>query len=383
MTRPRRVVYVSGTRADFGLMRSTLRRLAGDPRFTLGVYVTGMHLSPAFGRTETEIVAAGLPIWRRAPAPVESGGRAEMADAVAAALGGFAAGFAQDRPDIALVLGDRGEMLAGALAALYLGVPVAHVHGGELSGSVDESIRHAISKLAHLHLVSTPGARDRLIRMGERPEGVIVCGAPGLDDLLATPRQPRAALCAMVGFDPARPVCLMVFHPVVQSAEAAGEQAQAALDALQNAGRDAGLQALVLRPNADAGSQHVRAVLDAAAAAGAIRLETHLTRDVFVSWLAACDVMLGNSSSGVIEAASFGTPVINVGDRQNGRERSGNTLDVPPASAAIREALARALAGGRLAQRNVYGDGAAGPRIVEALASVPLDPSILRKVNAY
>lgn len=360
-------------------MARTLGLIAAQGGLELGLYVTGMHLSPLFGETVREIEAAGLPILLRARASVEEGSRVEMAHGVALALSAFAAGLARDRPDIVLVLGDRGEMLAGALAATYLSIPVAHIHGGELSGTVDESIRHAISKLAHLHLTSTEGARRRLLRMGEREDSVIVCGAPGLDDLLAQPRIGRAALCAEAGFDPALPVCLMVFHPVVQSAEEAGAQAREVLAAATARG----LQILALRPNADAGGASIRAALDEAAAAARVRVETHLPRPVFASWLASCDVMLGNSSSGVIEAASFGAPVVNVGDRQNGRERNANTLDAPVERAAIGAALDAALAHGRRPPGNIYGDGKAGERIVAALLGARLDAALLNKLNAY
>jgi GDP/UDP-N,N'-diacetylbacillosamine 2-epimerase (hydrolysing) len=216
--------------------------------------------------------------------------------------------------------------------------------------------------------------------MGEAPGQIRVVGAPGLDDLLAIPRTPRAALCAEAGFDPDRPVCLLVFHPVVQSAEAAGAQAAAVL----GAAADAGLQVLALRPNADPGGQRVRAALDAAAATvPALRVETHLPRARYASWLATCDVLLGNSSSGVIEAASYGTPVVNVGDRQNGRERNAGTVDVPAERGAVAAALRAALAGGRGTGANIYGDGRASERIVAALAEARLTPDLLNKLNAY
>lgn len=375
----RRIVYVSGTRADFGLFASTLKRLREDSRFELLIYATGMHLSPLFGETVREIEAQGFDVRLRAPTPVETGSGAEMASGLALALEAFTQGLLRDRPDLVLVLGDRGEMLAGALAAIHLNIPVAHVHGGERSGTVDESIRHAVSKLAHLHLVSTSAARERLIRMGERPEQVFVCGAPGLDALLASPPPSRAEVFAQEGLDPARKTALMVYHPVVQNAEAAGEETLLLLDLL----RARGLQALILAPNSDAGSDRIRTALEQARAEPDWRLLTHLPRERYVGWMARADVMVGNSSSGVIEAASFGTPVVNVGERQAGRERNANTFDAPIERGALNAALDRALAAERFDSHNVYGDGAAGPRICEVLAS-PLNlPGLLNKLNAY
>jgi GDP/UDP-N,N'-diacetylbacillosamine 2-epimerase (hydrolysing) len=362
-------------------MRATLGRLASRPDVDLGLYVTGMHLSSLYGKTIDEIASSGLHIARRIPACVDAGDRMEMSLGVADVLRGVAAGLAEDRPDVLLVLGDRGEMLAGALAALYAAVPVAHIHGGERSGTVDESIRHAISKLAHLHLVSTEGARRRLIAMGEREDMVVRCGAPGLDDLLEIDVGTRAALCAEADFDADRPVCLMVMHPVVQDAERAGEEIGTVLSAAR-AAADGGLQIMALRPNADAGSALSRAALDAAASHG-LRVVTHLPRSVFAAWMAHCDVMIGNSSSGVIEAASFGAPVVNIGPRQNGRERNANVVDVPIVSAAIRAAIETALQHGRRIPANVYGDGRAGMRIAEAVATTPLGPEVLAKLNTY
>ncbi len=174
VSRPRRVLYVSGTRADFGLMQRTLAAIAADPRLELGIAVTGMHLLAAYGDTVREIEAAALPVVARIPVALDGSGGGAMARALAVQLEALVGVCEQWQPDLVLVLGDRGDMLAAALAAVHLGIPVAHVHGGERSGTVDESVRHAISKLAHLHLVATAQSRDRLIRMGETPQQIWV-----------------------------------------------------------------------------------------------------------------------------------------------------------------------------------------------------------------
>ncbi len=375
----RRICYLSGTRADFGLMQSTLQSIAAHPALALKVIATGSHLSERFGMTVREIEQAGLAVAARIPVDTDTDTGAAMALNIARVLEGCVAALARSRPDLMLLLGDRGEMLAGALAALHLGIPIAHVHGGERSGTVDDPVRHAISKLAQFHFVATAESRDRLVRMGERADHVFVCGAPGLDGLRELAARDRADLCAGVGLDPLQPLTLLVYHPVVQEAATAGQDAAALMKACLRVG----LQVLALAPNADAGSHAVRAALESFASLQPVRFATHLSRAEFVAWMAACDVMVGNSSSGIIEAATFGTPVCNIGTRQNLRQRSGNVVDVASVGAGLDAALRLILKGGRVSCRNVYGDGRAGTRIVEHLVTLDLAPSTLSKTNAY
>jgi GDP/UDP-N,N'-diacetylbacillosamine 2-epimerase (hydrolysing) len=375
----RRICYVSGTRADFGLMARTLGCLHESPDFQLGICVTGMHLSAKYGGTVREIEGAGLPIVARVRTEVEETSGRAMAVATGQALLGLASALADWRPHLLLLLGDRGEMLASAIAATYLGIPIAHVHGGERSGNVDEPVRHAISKLAHYHFVATPSSRERLAKMGEAPESIFVTGAPGLDELAEFAPAPREALCASAALDPARPVCLVVFHPVVQEQSSAGEQARSLLDGLLQAG----VQVVALAPNADAGADDIRAVYRTYAAHNDVRFYDHLPRSEYLSWLARADAMVGNSSSGIIEAASFGQWVVNVGSRQRLRERSDNVLDVPPERTAIARAVAEAIGRERGCRRNVYGDGRASERIVQILRQLPLHQAVLEKINAY
>lgn len=284
-----------------------------------------------------------------------------------------------ERPDLVLLLGDRGEMLAGAIAALHLGIAVAHIHGGERSGTVDEPVRHAVSKLAHLHLAATDSARDRLVRMGENPAHVHVTGAPGLDGLANGTRADRDAVAAHHALRADRRFALMVYHPVLQEAAAAGREAAMVLDAILAVG----LQAVVLMPNADAGSDGVRAALEARRDRPGVVLVTHLEREAFLDAMATADVMVGNSSAGIIEAASFGTPVVNIGTRQNLRERNVNVTDSPSDAGAIAMALGNALALPRPYLANIYGDGRAAARIVAVLRDAPLDSGLMAKINGY
>lgn len=375
----RRICFVSGTRADFGLMRLTLRRMARTQGLDLSVAVTGMHLSPMHGLTVGEIRDAGLRIAAEVPVAMGQATGATMARNIGTMIGAFVDVFEQEAPHIVLLLGDRGEMLAGALAAIHLNIPVAHIHGGERSGTVDEPVRHAISKLSHIHCVATREAGERLVRMGELPRHVHLTGAPGIDGLADTTRATRIDVAARHGLDPARPFALMVYHPVLQEADGAEAETAAILDALASRG----LQVLALMPNSDAGADGVRRALRQVAGTPGRVVETHLDRDRFVDVMARADVMVGNSSAGIIEAASFGTPVINIGRRQNLRERNRNVIDVESAASGLGEALDTALACGRFAPENIYGDGHAGERICALLASYDLSPSLLMKVNGY
>jgi GDP/UDP-N,N'-diacetylbacillosamine 2-epimerase (hydrolysing) len=339
-----------------------------------------MHYSPLHGETWREVEASGLAIVGRCRVGAEGGTRRSMGEALANAVRAFMPILeGPPRPDIVLLLGDRGEMLAGALAALYLNVPIAHIHGGERTGTIDDSVRHAISKLSHYHFTATASARERLIRMGERPECVHVTGAPGLDGIAELASMDRRSLCAGIGLDPARPLALVLLHPVVQTAETAGLEAQSVLDGLLQAE----MQCVCFVPNSDAGSPAIRAAVTARTDTDGFVVLTHVPRRQFVSWMAAADVMVGNSSSGIIEAASFGTPVVNIGSRQHLRDRSQNVTDSPAESTAVAAAVRSALQVGRFSCTNVYGDGHACERITSLLETVPLDLNLLMKSNSY
>ena len=375
----RRIVYLSGTRADFGLLRSSLQHIAATPGLGMKVLATGMHLSNEHGQTVDEIRASGLDVCGEVPLDMATRSKASMALGIADCLRGVTEVLGREKPDLLLVLGDRGEMLAGAIAALHLGIPCVHLHGGERSGTVDEPVRHAISKLSSFHLVATEGSRQRLIAMGEEPGRIHVTGAPGLDGLSALGAMPRAQCLAALQLPAQARFVLVLFHPVVQQAQQAGEQAVALLGALQKVG----LPVVWLEPNADAGSIEVLAALDAAALPAGSRRIRHLERPLFAAALRHCELLAGNSSAGIIEAASFGTPVVNVGDRQMLRERNANVIDAATDQAGIERALHEALRRGHGPCENAWGDGRAGERIANLLLQLALGPQVLEKVNTY
>ncbi len=372
----RRITYVTGTRADFGLMLPTLRRIAAHPELDLELVVTGMHLSPRFGSTVREVEASGLPVAERIELPIEDDSAGGMARCGGIMAERMAARIAASPPDVLLLLGDRSEMLAAGFAAALANVPVAHLCGGERSGTVDDSLRHALSRLAHLHLVATGEAAERLVASGEEAWRVHRVGTPGLVGIEALASVPRGELVERYGLADA-PYALMLFHPVVQDAGLAGEQVQQLLDALAGSG----LAVLALLPNADHGQTRIRERLTACPG---LTIVEHMPREDYLSAMRHAAVMIGNSSSGIIEAASLGTPVVNVGDRQAGRARNPNVIDVPAEADAIREGIAAALALGEDPFPNLYGDGRTDERVAALLAELDLaDPRLLKKRMTY
>jgi GDP/UDP-N,N'-diacetylbacillosamine 2-epimerase (hydrolysing) len=373
----RKIIYLSGTRADFGLMRRTLvetARLAD-----LSVAVTGMHLDARYGNTADDIRDAGLRICGEIPIDVLTRTPQSMSAGIADCLKGLTILLGREHPDLLVVLGDRGEMLAGAIAALHLGIVCVHVHGGERSGTVDEPVRHAISKLTTYHLVATEQSQERLIRMGELPQRIHVTGAPGLDGLVQDADVSLEACREGLGLPASQSFVLAVFHPVVQQA---GDARGQTITLLQALGR-VGLPVVWSEPNADAGSGDILKVLDEVALPAGSRRFKHLKRNLFCAAMKYCAVMVGNSSAGIIEAASFGTPVVNVGDRQRLRERNANVQDVPMDAGAIAAAISGALSHGKWPCDNKYGDGLSGPRIAAHLVDFSLDRSVLEKINSY
>lgn len=379
----RRVVYVTGTRADFGLAEEMLRRIHEHPKLELRMVVTGMHRVAAFGATERLVEGSGLPIGARVDMLVADDSRAAMATGIGVGIIGLTQALVSLAPDLVLLLGDRGEMLAGAIAAVHLGLAVAHCHGGEVSGTIDESVRHAISKLAHVHFTSTARHAERLIRMGERADRVFVTGAPGLDAIRRGAVRPRDALCTDYGLDRHTPWAVVIYHPDTIAGNAAAE-----IDELLAGADEYPGQLVVFEPNADAGRQGIVDRLEKFRARPGVTVLCNVPRPDFLGFLAHAQLMVGNSSSGIIEAPSLGVPVVNVGRRQDLRERGGGVLDVPAERHAVADAVSRAcgdqafLARGREAT-NPYGDGRAGERIAELLAELGLGLDLLDKRMAY
>ncbi len=378
--RPRRIGVVTTSRADYSHLYWPLRELQAHPDIELGVFVMGAHLSPAFGSTVHEIERDGFPIQARIEALLGSDTDTGMAKTIGVAILGLADALTAWRPDLLLLIADRYEMLAPASVALALRIPIAHIEGGEISqGAIDDSVRNALTKLSHIHFTSTETARQRVISMGEEPWRVHRAGAPSIDHLRRSSLLDRTALEARLGlrFDP--PALLAAWHPVTILNDTNAEA-----DALFGALERAPGQLLFVYPNSDAGGH---ALIERTRALAKRRPNTHIfvNLDVVTYWslLRQVDAMVGNSSSGIMEAASFALPVVNVGMRQQGRERAPNIIDVPPERTAILAGLDRALhpafRAGLTGMINPYGNGTAAKTIADVLAHVPLDNLLIKQ----
>lgn len=377
----RRIGVVTVSRSDYGLFRPVLRAIEQRAGLEFLLYVSGMHLSPEFGRTEQEITEDGFPISSRVEMLLSSDTPEGMSISMGLGCMSFAQVYARDLPDILLVLGDRFEMHAAALAAVPFNIPIAHIHGGELTfGAIDDVFRHSLTKISHIHFTSTREHAERVIQMGEEPWRVTVSGAPGLDNLATFRRLSEQEMRDSFGLDMAARPVLVTYHPVTREADQAEAQVNDMLAALSLID----LPLIFTSPNADAqGRRIIQMIREFVAANDNARLIENLGTDAFFTVLGRARAMVGNSSSGLIEAPSFMLPVVNIGTRQEGRVRAANVIDVPGGAEAIGEAIRAAVQPGFRKQLigmiNPYGDGTAATTIVDELESMPIDQKLLVK----
>jgi UDP-N-acetylglucosamine 2-epimerase (non-hydrolysing)/GDP/UDP-N,N'-diacetylbacillosamine 2-epimerase (hydrolysing) len=379
----RTIAVVTTSRADYSHLYWPLRELAAHLELEPKLIAFGPHLSPEFGCTAEEIEKDGFRIDARIECLLSSDSDIGMAKTIGVATLGLADCLGQMRPDLLLLTADRYEMLAPASVALALRIPIAHIEGGEVSeGAIDDAVRNALTKLSHVHFTSTERARARVIAMGEEPWRVHSAGAPSLDHLRRSRLLSREELGKELDIDLHRPTVVIGYHPATILRDTTSE-AEALFSALHNiSGR-----LLFCYPNADAGS---RLLIERTRQFQ----QTHPNAEILVnlspitywSLLRSADLLVGNSSSGIMEAASFAVPVVNVGIRQRGRERARNVLDAEAMPESVRAQIEKALSPGFRrsleGMENPYGDGKASERIVRVLASVPLGSELLIKKTA-
>ena len=341
-TKEKTVAVVTGSRAEYGLLRPVLRKLEASP-LLLKLVVTGAHLSDQYGNTVAEIEADGFPICARIPILKYQDKADPIPDTVAYTLVSFAEWFRKERPDLVLVLGDRYEIFAVAQAAAMTGVPIAHISGGDVTlGAADEYYRHCITKMAALHFPSCQESAQRLIRMGEQPERVFQVGGLGDENIRNMPKLTAAELSADLGFDLTVPFGLVTFHPETgMDCADPLDQMKALLGALEDAHTETGLRYLITKSNADQGGASINAVWDewTSTRRDWSVAVTSLGVKRYLSAMACAAAVIGNSSSGVVETPSFGVPTVNIGERQNGRPICSNVLCVPAERKQILDAI--------------------------------------------
>jgi len=390
----RTIGVVTTSRSDYGIYRSILRKIAADPELRLMLFVGGMHLSKQFGMTIEKIKQDGFPIKHEVEFSLESDTPEGTTQALAAAVAGFGKAFGKSRPDILLVLGDRFEMFAAASAAVPLSIPLGHIHGGELTyGAIDDSFRHAITKMSHLHFASTKIYADRLIRMGEEPWRVTVSGAPALDELrMLPPPDPNVfgKYCKYKDRISVSPL-LVTYHPVTRELKQTQQQINQLLIALEHAENEEAekMPVIFTQPNADAGGRLIAQFINDYFVRSVALKERwwYVPNFGFPDYWDAmrlCAAMVGNSSSGIIEAPTFGIPVVNIGTRQDGRVQAKNVINAPCLSAEIVDKIEQAIKPefreSLKGLANPYGDGHAAEKIVAKLKSVEIGDKLLRKI---
>lgn len=372
----RTVCVVSGSRADYGLLQWVMHGISRDPGLTLQVIATGMHLSPEFGLTYREIEADGFVIDRKLEILTSSDSAAGVTKSVGLGTIAFADAFGELKPDVVLLLGDRFEIFAAATAAMIAGLPIAHLHGGEITeGAFDDAIRHAITKMSHLHFVAAEPYRSRVVQMGESPDRVFLSGGLGVDAICRTPLLNRADLEAAMDFKLGKKNLLVTFHPVtLEPGAAPGQMAELlkALDSLKET------HLILTMPNADAGGRElIRMIEQFVAARPHAKAFTSLGQLRYLSCIAHVDGVVGNSSSGLAEAPSFKKGTVNIGDRQRGRLKAASVIDCEPDCASIVAAICTLYSPSFQASlenvQSPYGDGGASEKIIDVLKHFNID----------
>jgi len=375
--RVRKICVITGTRAEYGVIAPLLREIRRSKGLRLQLVVTGMHLLPEFGSTIRLIKKDGFQISASFKMYDKKDADLEIPNSLCRATAGCARAFKHLQPDIVLLEGDRLEMLAAALASLAFRIPLVHVSGGDVSGGLDDSIRHTLTRLSHIHLANTLASCQRVKRMGEEPWRVSNVGTLAVTKAILREAASIGALKRIVPVDCTKPYFLVVQHPVIEDAGLSALHMRQTLVAALSFD----VPVVVMYPNCDTGSRESIEEIDRFRKNPRMLVYRNLARSVYLGLLKHASVIIGNSSSGIVEAPFFGTPVVNVGSRQFGRERAGNTVDVSYSTRMIRTAIAGFRRNGfkRIFKNNPYRDMDTQKRIVRILRTIALDEKLLNK----
>lgn len=379
---PRKVDVVTVGRSDSGIYESVLEKLKADSAFDLRLMVTGAHFSSTFGKTVAEIHKKGFDYEPGLEMLLASDSAQGIGKSIGLGIISFAQAFAASCPDLLIVLGDRVEMICAPIAAMSYNIPVAHIGGGAVTeGAVDELVRHAITKMSHLHFVVCRQYEDRVIQMGEEPWRVINVGSPALDRIRTHRILSREQLSSRLSMDMKKDTLLVTYHPVTLEVKDVHYQVETLLKAFESLE----YQVIITYPNADTGQTEIIESIKRFSMSNKdrVRLIKNAGTEVYLSLMSSVAAMVGNSSSGIVEAPSFRLPVVNIGTRQKGKVRPSNVIDVGYSMeeivSGIRKATSAEFREGLRNLQNPYGDGHAGERILEILRTIPIDDKLIRK----
>lgn len=377
--RIRKIVYITGTRADYGLMRPVLLTIQNSNHLELELIVTGMHIMEEFGSTVNEIKNDKFKI-NIINTVFEEDDKYSMVNFIGKFIILLTKKLKLIKPDIILLLGDRAEMLAGAIVGTYLNIPVAHIHGGDITSTVDEHARHAITKLAHIHFPATKKSAERIIKMGEEEWRVHNVGSPAIDSLLYKNFLKPNILVNKYNINLKEPILLVIQHPVSVEYVNSASQIKQTLEAL----KELEYQSIVVYPNSDAGGRSMINVIKEYENYPFIKTYENIPHMDYLSLMKIADLMIGNSSSGIIEAPMFNLPVINIGTRQSDRERDENIIDVNYNKNEIKNAINKVLVDKKIKKTNfIYGDGTASKKILDILVNLDINENLVQKKINY
>ncbi|OGM98919.1 MAG: UDP-N-acetyl-D-glucosamine 2-epimerase, UDP-hydrolysing [Candidatus Yanofskybacteria bacterium RIFCSPLOWO2_01_FULL_41_34] len=383
MRKIKKIAYISGTRADFGLITPVLKAIKKSEFLKLKIYTTGVHLMPELGKT-AKYVTSEFPKTEPIQAIFGMGSNSDTVQFVADFIKELTVKFRKDRPDLVLIQGDRPETLATALACTYLRIPMAHTHGGDKSGTVDDMARHAITKLSHIHFPATKEAAERIKKMGEENWRIHVVGAPAIDVMLNEKLPSRKEVFKKLAIDSNGKFILLIQHPVSEEVDRAGEQMSTTIEAVKKFN----LPVVVIYPHPDEGGSQIIWAINKERSNPLFHIYPSFDHKYFLAIEREAVVWIGNSSGAMIESPSFKTPVVNIGTRQAGRQCGENVINVGHDKNEIFRAINKSLNDkkylAKLAKiKNPWGDGKTGPRVAKILENINIDDRLLTKKITY
>lgn len=380
----RKVCVITGTRANYGRLKPVMNAIKEHNELELKLIVTGMHLLPEMGYTVNEIEKDGYKIDAKVDMHIVNDSGAGMSKSLGLALIGITQAIESISPDIILILGDRDEDLAGAIIGAHMNIPVAHMHGGEVTGTIDESIRHAITKFSHIHLAASQESVKRLIKLGEIKDNIYNVGSPGLDSILNLNYKSKDYIFDKFNINKNKKLILVAQHPVTSESDKAKEQMKQTMEALKEIGEET----IIIYPNNDSGSKEMIEVIESYSEVKYFQTYRNIKFEDYLHILKYADLMVGNSSSGIMEAPSYKLPAINIGVRQEGREQSDNIITVNPIKSEIKDAIIKGLYDEEFINKvnmcfNPYGDGKTGKRVANILSKIIINKKLIQKKITY